>query len=44
LEKINYKTTLEIIKECYDLEPNNDGVTDMFLEVLIGKINFSIHE
>jgi hypothetical protein len=43
-EKINYKTALEIIKECYDLEPNNNEVTDMFLEVLIEKINFSIHE
>jgi hypothetical protein len=42
--KINYKTTLEIIKECYDLEPNNNEVTDLFLEILIEKINFSIHE
>jgi RAB protein geranylgeranyltransferase component A len=43
-EKINYKTTLEIIMECYQLEPDNNEVTDMLLEVWIEQINFNIHE
>jgi hypothetical protein len=43
-EKIDYKTSLEIIEECYGLAPDNNEVTDLFLELMIDKINFSIHE
>jgi hypothetical protein len=43
-EKLNYKTALEIIWECYDLEPDNNEVTELFLELMINKINFNMHE
>jgi hypothetical protein len=43
-EKINYKTDLEIIEECYEIEPNNDDVKKIYLELQIRGIDFSIHE
>ena len=43
-EKMNYKTDYQIIKECYELEPNNNEIIELYLELEIEKINFSIHE
>jgi hypothetical protein len=43
-EKINYKTCLEIIKECYEIEPNNNDVIDIYLELEISWIAYSKHE
>jgi hypothetical protein len=43
-KKINYKTEIEIIKECYDLEPDNNEVTDLFLELMMNKLDFNMHE
>jgi hypothetical protein len=43
-KKMNYKTKFEIITECYDIEPNNNEVIELYLEILIEKIDFSIHE
>jgi hypothetical protein len=35
---------LEIIKECYEIEPNNNDVIDKYLELKIRGINFGLHE
>jgi hypothetical protein len=43
-EQLNYKTTLEIVTECYDMEPNNEDVQDIYLEIKIEKMNYRIHE
>jgi hypothetical protein len=43
-EKINYKTDLEIIKECYEIEPNNNDVIEIYLELEICGIAYSKHE
>ena len=43
-EKINYKTDLEIIKECYELDPNNTDVIDLYLELEVKWISYAIHE
>jgi hypothetical protein len=43
-KKINYKTEVEIIKECYDLKPDNNDVTDLYLEIMINRIDFNMHE
>jgi hypothetical protein len=43
-EKIDYKTDLEIIKECYEIDSNNNEVIDMYLELEIRGMQYSIHE
>jgi hypothetical protein len=43
-EKINYKTEVEIIEECYGLEPDNNDVIDLYLELMINRIDFNMHE
>ena len=43
-QKINYKTDLEIVKECYSIDPNNTEVIDEYLEIIIRGIDFAIHE
>ena len=43
-EKINYKSALEIINECYEIDPNNNEVIDLYLELEIEGIGFSRHE
>jgi len=45
-EKIwkNYKTSLEIIKECYEIDPDNEEVVDIYLKLVISVIDYSIHE
>jgi hypothetical protein len=43
-EKIDYKTKFEIMKECYELDPNNCEVVDLYLELKIEGINFGTHE
>jgi hypothetical protein len=43
-EKINYKSSLEIIDECYKINPNNHEVIDLYLELEIERVNFSLHE
>jgi hypothetical protein len=43
-KKMDYKTNMEIIMECYELDPYNNEVVDLYLEKLIEKIDFSIHE
>ncbi|GHU22712.1 hypothetical protein FACS1894172_05330 [Spirochaetia bacterium] len=41
---INYKSSIQIIRECYDLDPNNTEVIDIYLELKIQWIAYSIHE
>ncbi|MDR1338785.1 MAG: hypothetical protein LBK58_01840 [Prevotellaceae bacterium] len=43
-KKMNYKTEVEIIRECYELEPDNNDVTDLFLEIMIDRMDFNMHE
>ena len=43
-QKIDNKTDLEIIKECYEIDPNNNEVIEIYLELEIRGIDFSIHE
>ncbi|GHV09531.1 hypothetical protein FACS189485_22230 [Spirochaetia bacterium] len=43
-EKISFKTSLQIIKECYTLDPNNTEVIEKYLEIEIRGINYSEHE
>jgi hypothetical protein len=42
--RMSYKTDYEIISECYDLEPDNTEVIDLYLEIKVRYIAFSIHE
>ena len=42
--KINYITDLDLIMELYKLEPDNDEIIDLYLEIIIEKISFRIHE
>ena len=42
-KKMDYKTDFEIIKKCYEIEPNDD-VIDKYLEIIIREIDYSIHE
>ena len=41
---INYKTDLQIIRECYHLDPCNSEVRELYLEIEIRGILYSIHE
>ena len=43
-ERMNYKTDYQIIKECYEIEPGNNEVIELYLKLEIEKINFSVHE
>jgi hypothetical protein len=43
-KKMNYKSSLKIIMECYEIDPNNSEVMEIYLEKLIERVNFSIHE
>ncbi|GMO65553.1 MAG: hypothetical protein Ta2A_13630 [Treponemataceae bacterium] len=42
--KMNYKSDTKILKECYAIEPNNTEIIDLYLELEINSINFSMHE
>ena len=44
MEKINYVSSLELIRECYKIEPNDNEIIDLYMEILIEKILFRIHE
>ena len=43
-KKLNYKSDIEIIKECYTIDPNNIEIIDLYLELEINRIDFSMHE
>ena len=43
-EKMNYKTDMEIIKECYEIEPENNEVVEIYLKLIIEGIDYSMHE
>jgi uncharacterized protein YsxB (DUF464 family) len=43
-KQLNYRSEMEIIKECYDIEPDNKEVQDIYLEIKINKMEFIIHE
>ena len=43
-QQINYTTELEIIEECYSIDPNNTEVIDEYLKIVIRGIDFTIHE
>ena len=40
---MNYKTLFQIINECYEIDPKNNEVIDLYLEILIDEISFNIH-
>jgi hypothetical protein len=44
MEVLNYKHLLEIIKECYSLEPNDKYIQRIYLEELIGELDYCVHE
>jgi hypothetical protein len=44
MEELNYKPWLEIIKECYSMEPNNKYIQEIYSEKLIGELDYSVHE
>jgi len=44
LEEINYKTDLEIIKECYEMDCDNNEIIDLYLSIEIRGINYAMHE
>ena len=43
-KKINYIGKLDLIMELYKLEPGNNEIIDLYLEIIIEKISFRIHE
>jgi hypothetical protein len=43
-KKINYKSSLEIIRKCYELEPNNNEIIDLYFKIKIERMDFCIHE
>jgi hypothetical protein len=43
-KKINYISNLSLIRECYEMEPDNTEIIDLYLETIIEKILFRIHE
>jgi hypothetical protein len=43
-KKMDYKTDLQIIKEAYELEPDNNDIIDLYLEIMIQWISYAIHE
>ena len=44
MEKIDFKSSLQIIEECYENDPSNNEVIDRYLELKMDMISFSIHE
>jgi hypothetical protein len=43
-KKINYVSNLSLIRECYEMAPDNTEIIDLYLEIIIEKILFRIHE
>ena len=43
-EKMKYTSDLEIIAECYAIDPSNDEVRDLYLKREIEIMDFSAHE
>lgn len=43
-EKTNYVLGWDLIRECYKIEPDNNDVTDLYLEIMIDAMRFRIHE
>ena len=43
-EKLNCVTGMEILKECYALEPDNEAIQDMLLKSFVEGISYSVHE
>ncbi|MDR1986632.1 MAG: hypothetical protein LBP88_06635 [Treponema sp.] len=43
-KKINYVSNLSLIMECYKMEPDNSEIIDLYLEIIIEKILYRIHE
>jgi hypothetical protein len=41
---MDYKSPIQIIQECYEIDPNNHEVSDLYLEFKIDGISYSIHE
>jgi hypothetical protein len=43
-EEINYKSGFDIIKECYEIDEDNDEIIDLYLSIEIKGINYALHE
>jgi hypothetical protein len=43
-EEINYKTDLEIIKECYEIDGNNKEIIELYLSIEITRIIYALYE
>jgi hypothetical protein len=43
-EKTGFLSDLSLIKECYEREPDNTEVIDLYLEILVETVAFRIHE
>ena len=43
-KKMDYKSSTQIINECYEIAPNNEDILDLYLELEIASISYSIHE
>ncbi|QQO07666.1 hypothetical protein [Breznakiella homolactica] len=43
-EKIDYKTDMQIIRECWEIDPRNAEIQDIYLDLEIRGIAYSIHE
>ena len=43
-EKINYISKVEIIEECYTLEPDNEAIRKLLLQLKIEEVEYSTHE
>jgi hypothetical protein len=43
-KEINYASDLDLIRECYKLDPKDNEITDLYLEIIIKKIAYRIHE
>src|SRR5215510_6196516 len=41
---IEHKTSVQIIRECYEIEPNNEEVIDLYLKLKLNWISYAIHE
>jgi len=41
---MGYKSSNQIIRECYEIDPNNEEIIDLFLELELKWISYAIHE
>ena len=44
MKSMGYKSSNQIIRECYEIDPNNEEIIDLFLELELKWISYATHE